>query len=197
MSHSFPLVVHLQSTKCPRTRWSTYKVNCNVALSTYPETIPAGTSVPAWAYLDVSNSNNFNVTAARLNQQGSPPESTAGGPTSTASTSGDGGATGSTTPSPTTSASGDGGATGSKKNHSNTGAIIGGVVGGVGCAALLAAAAFWWRRRRRGHSLAALNGPGSSTNAETTSPARYATEKIYVSSICHLDPGRILKRVFV
>lgn len=112
-------------------------MNCTSAIyeSVYPEAIPAGTSVPAWAYIDVSVSDNFNATAAQLNQQQGHPESTAGGPTPTGPGS---------QPSQTAPVSGS-------KKSSNTGAIVGGVVGGLGGAAILAAAAFFfWRRYQRG-----------------------------------------------
>ena len=109
-------------------------MNCTSAIyvSKYPEPIPSGTSVPAWAYLDVSAADNFNATAAQIDESQGHPESTAGNnPTSVGG------------PTPTETA-------GASSSHSNTGAIVGGVVGGVGGAAILAAVAFFLWRKYRG-----------------------------------------------
>lgn len=136
-------------------RWSTWNANCSAAIyqSVYPETIPAGTSVPAWAYLDVSTSDNFNITAANQNKLQGHAESSASGPSATGSGAGS---------SPTS-----GPQSGSSK-HSNTGAIVGGVVGGIGGAAIIAAIAFFfWRRHKRNVAAA---GSGLSTDPNTFAP---------------------------
>lgn len=139
-------------------RWSTWNANCTAAIyeSVYPEPIPPGTSVPSWAYLDVHQSDNFNVSAAQLNQQENHPESSAGGPSPT---SGAGSPTGSGGSALNTALP----ASGSSSKHSNTGAIVGGVVGGIGGAAILAGIAFFfWGRHKR-------NVAGrSTTNADTS-----------------------------
>ncbi|TCD69375.1 hypothetical protein EIP91_007931 [Steccherinum ochraceum] len=137
--------------------WSTWNTNCTAAIyqSVYPETIPSGTSIPAWAYLDVATSDNFNITAAQLNQQEGHPESTASGPSSTSSGAG--------SPSSTAQPSSSG-------KHSNTGAIVGGVVGGLGGAAILAAVAFFFWRKYRRNSRGVNASNGTSTDSNTFAP---------------------------
>ncbi|KAK7690893.1 hypothetical protein QCA50_005995 [Cerrena zonata] len=124
----------------PSVPWSTWNMNCTAAIyeQVYPHDIPTGTSVPAWAYLDVTHADNFNSTAAKALADQNPPESTApGGASATAS----GTATGSSPSSSSSAAPKSGGG-------SNAGAIAGGVVGGVVGLALLAGVAFWFFRKR-------------------------------------------------
>jgi len=103
--------------------WTAYTQNCSqVFLTVYWEPIPADTSVPNWAYLNVSATNgSFSISAAE----------NAVGPESSAVAS----ATGSASTSKSTSGS-------SHSSKSNAGAIAGGVVGGVVGATLIAALAF-------------------------------------------------------
>ncbi|KIK39236.1 hypothetical protein CY34DRAFT_14524 [Suillus luteus UH-Slu-Lm8-n1] len=105
----------------------------------YPTTIPTGTAVPNWAYLDVVSGNIFNATAAQLD--GDLPEPNATSPltlTSTASLSPSVPvSTTSTGSSPTTSKS------------SNVGATAGGVVGGIVVVGAIAGLAAWLFIRRR------------------------------------------------
>lgn len=106
----------------------------------YPHDIPVGTSVPAWAYLDVNRADNFNSTAAKALSDTNPVESTASsGATPTASSSG-------SSPSSSSSAAPKSG------GGSNAGAIAGGVVGGIVGLALIAGVAFWFYRRRSAKS---------------------------------------------
>ncbi|KAI0721990.1 hypothetical protein C8T65DRAFT_172271 [Cerioporus squamosus] len=46
------------------TSYSRYSLNCTTQNKGYPETIPVGTAVPAWAYQDVSANDYFNLTVA-------------------------------------------------------------------------------------------------------------------------------------
>ncbi|TDL21354.1 hypothetical protein BD410DRAFT_804284 [Rickenella mellea] len=55
--------------------WSSWIANCNhVYLAVFPESIPLGTTIPAWAYINVSTTDVFDPSNARHLQ--SPPEST-------------------------------------------------------------------------------------------------------------------------
>ncbi|KAH9954751.1 hypothetical protein BGW80DRAFT_1258557 [Lactifluus volemus] len=110
------------------TLWSEWAFNCTSeelsSNSTYPYSIPAGTRVPHWAYLNVQ-ADNWSATAAE-NTGDSPegtPSATTGTPKSTS--------------------------TSHAHSKSNTGQIAGGVVGGIAGIALLAAFIFWYLRHRR------------------------------------------------
>ncbi|KDQ60966.1 hypothetical protein JAAARDRAFT_31964 [Jaapia argillacea MUCL 33604] len=125
--------------------WSTWSFNCSsVYVGVYPQNIPLGTAVPAWAYLDVTKADIFDPAAAEaLNA----PESTATSskPTGSLTSSGPSSGTASSTttgpPSSTSTAAG---------KKSNTGAIAGGVVAGVVVLALIVAGvAFYLMRKRR------------------------------------------------
>ncbi|KAH8099951.1 hypothetical protein BXZ70DRAFT_195533 [Cristinia sonorae] len=137
-------------SKCqahPIVPWSTWEFNCTTPYSGYPETIPSGTNVPSWAYLDVIRADAFNDTAAKANHDEGLPESTSpSSPESTGSTS--------TSTSPTSAPTGAPAAAVRKVSHA--GAIAGGVVGGiVGLAIAAALALFLWRRHQRRHALRA------------------------------------------
>jgi len=121
-------------------QWSEWHVNCSTssAAGTYPNSIPAGTRVPHWAYLDVSVADTWNATAAQ--SAGDSPEDAPSTTSSTSSTS--------------RSSSSAGSGSGSNKSSSNTGAIAGGVVGGVLGATLLVGLIIWYTRRRRWRSVA-------------------------------------------
>ncbi|KZP19549.1 hypothetical protein FIBSPDRAFT_932842 [Athelia psychrophila] len=141
--------------------WSDYKSNCiaagvTISFLTFPEPIPAGTAFPAWAYLNVTN--DFNIAAAQAAIAG--PESMAPIPTSTstvfvsASTS-----TStlfipsSTNSTPTNSPSTTSNPSSVTRKSSNTGAIAGGVIGGVVFVTALAGlTVYLLRRRKRSHA---------------------------------------------
>ncbi|KAF5380825.1 hypothetical protein D9615_004081 [Tricholomella constricta] len=106
--------------------------------------IPSGTKVPHYAYLNPTADDTFNVTTAM--EALDAPESTA----LPQSTGGPGSST--RRPVPTASASSSG--------SSKAGAIAGGVVGGVVGLALILALLFWWTRRRRSRT-----APSSEVNA--------------------------------
>ncbi|KAG1746108.1 hypothetical protein EDB19DRAFT_1690368 [Suillus lakei] len=135
--------------------WSSWKTNCSTAFTQlYPTTIPTGTAVPNWAYLDVVTGNVFNATAAQLN--GDLPESNATVPLSTTST-----------PTSTTST----GSSMSTSKSSNVGATVGGVVGGIAGVGAIAGLAAWFfirRRRSRRAPLAAF-----SNQSQMTQPPRF------------------------
>ncbi|KAI9462907.1 hypothetical protein BJY52DRAFT_1255950 [Lactarius psammicola] len=120
-------------------QWSQWILNCTTVSTagTYPNSIPAGTRVPRWAYLDVSTADSWDATAAQ--SAGDSPEGTQT-VSSTSSTS---------APSSSTSPSSS-----SNKNSSSTGAIAGGVVGGVVAATLLVGLIVWYTRRRRWRAVA-------------------------------------------
>ncbi|KAG1878260.1 hypothetical protein F4604DRAFT_1756106 [Suillus subluteus] len=152
--------------------WSSWKTYCTTAFTQlYPTTIPTGTAVPNWAYLDVVTGNIFNATAAQLD--GDLPESNATSPLSISTTASlSTSAHTSTTPlsagSPA-SATSTGSSTPTSKS-SDVGATAGGVVGGivgVGAIAGLAAWFFIRRRRFRRASSAAFSQP------QMTQPPRF------------------------
>ncbi|TDL21537.1 hypothetical protein BD410DRAFT_898873 [Rickenella mellea] len=113
--------------------WSSWDTNCkNVYLTVYPEDIPSGTAIPAWAYVNVSQSDIFNPNDAMTLSASHDSTASLNQVTQT----GAGGAN------PTN------GVTGAKKKSSNTGAIAGGVVGGVVVIALAGLLAFFLIRQR-------------------------------------------------
>ncbi|KAH8978836.1 hypothetical protein EDB92DRAFT_1821349 [Lactarius akahatsu] len=121
-------------------QWSQWYINCSTVSTdgTYPNSIPAGTRIPRWAYLEVSAADTWNATAAQ--STGDTPEGTATTVPSTPSTS---------VPSSSTSLSSS-----SNKSSSSTGAIAGGVVGGVVGATVLVGLIIWYTRRRRWRAVA-------------------------------------------
>lgn len=135
--------------------WSLWSFNCTTAYTTgFPQNIPSGTAVPNWAYLDVTTSDNFNVTLAQ--SVGDAPESTAAQvkPTSSATLT-----SGTSSPTPTSSKSSD------------VATIAGGVVGGVvGLAAIVALGTWFLLRRRRTSMFPAR--PVSQYSSSTVDPMR-------------------------
>ncbi|KAG2111662.1 uncharacterized protein F5147DRAFT_686203 [Suillus discolor] len=127
--------------------WSSWNYNCSsVYNQQFPDSIPSGTAVPNWAYLDVTASG-FSLAAAQAD--GDTPESTATKVQSTATVANPSsvsasltGSSGAATGSPTTSST--------KSTSSNAGAIAGGVVGGVvGAAAIIGLVTWFIVKRRR------------------------------------------------
>lgn len=96
----------------------------------YPKPISSATSVPAWAYIDITGADRFNATVAHADL--GQPESSAGSAPSATSSSTTAAASGSTTASASsTSPVSQVGNSNSGGGGTNTGAIVGGVVGGV------------------------------------------------------------------
>ncbi|KZP08341.1 hypothetical protein FIBSPDRAFT_874621 [Athelia psychrophila] len=125
--------------------WPQWTTNCTgiaLSLSTFPDPIPANTTFPAWAYLNATG--GFNVAAAQADDrapESSPiPQSTAAPSTSASASSA---SSTSSAPSSSPSAAGN-----SSTHKSNTGAIAGGVIGGLAFVAALAALAVYLLRRR-------------------------------------------------
>ncbi|KIP11633.1 hypothetical protein PHLGIDRAFT_33323 [Phlebiopsis gigantea 11061_1 CR5-6] len=152
----------------PYTTWTT---NCtNTFLQTFPESVPVGTAIPAWAFLPIEPTDNlWNLTVAKAYAAENTTEITA--PSASASGSSPSASSPATSASVGSSASGTPtavAAASSKK--SNTGAIVGGVVGGVGGALLLAAALLLWFRHRR-----AQRRPPSAQFRQPSPPPLVAT----------------------
>ncbi|RDX52998.1 hypothetical protein OH76DRAFT_61708 [Lentinus brumalis] len=121
--------------------WSEYSANCtDPTLLSYPNPIPPGTAIPAWAFQDVRRTGKFDLVKAALT--GDTPESSASPSSTTATfsaTLGTMAASSSSSPPSSTSSgapasptagtsaeSGDG-----QGKSSNVGAIAGGAVGGM------------------------------------------------------------------
>ncbi|GJE94500.1 hypothetical protein PsYK624_106700 [Phanerochaete sordida] len=131
--------------------WTSYVESCPTSLITsdasFPESIPGGTTVPAWAYQDVSGTDYFDPNAAeQVAQQGgaagtgpAEPSGNSGSPTSAPST-----------PDPTPSASSQG-------SGSNVADIAGGVGGGVGGLIVLALGAWIVSKLNGGPSIGSIN----------------------------------------
>ncbi|KAH9939080.1 uncharacterized protein BXZ73DRAFT_99756 [Epithele typhae] len=173
--------------------WPTWSMNCTdpyakAVIGQYSLKIPPGTSIPSWAYLDITTSGIFNATAALALAEQDNPDSSASSAvmtsTSTTSTTSTSTSTSSSLsafntasssasmtstdsgPSGAPNGAGDGGTKDQQKT--NVGAIVGGVVGGLAVLALAAAAvAVWVVRRRRTNanrvpSAMFSPGPGSA-----------------------------------
>ncbi|KAM5540812.1 hypothetical protein V8D89_005456 [Ganoderma adspersum] len=167
----------------------------------YPENIPSGTTITAWAYLDVRVNNTFDPAAAEAVAAQNLPESSAQPAPSTTQTSEP--STGTpTSPSTTTggiandtpTATGDTSSSSSEKK-SNTGAIAGGVVGGVAGLALVCAAVFFALKLRSSRSGAPSSNPVHYTGADTqvleTSPVRsVSTHRFYDPNDPATFPGQ-------
>ncbi|KAH9993792.1 hypothetical protein BJV77DRAFT_996908 [Russula vinacea] len=121
----------------PYPSWS---ANCTTIppTGTFPEPIPVGVRVPNWAYLDIPASSYWNATEAQLT--GDSPEVTGSASVSPSLVGGGTTTTSKTSSSPVPSAF---------RGSSNTGAIAGGVVGGIIGVALITGFAAWFTIRRR------------------------------------------------
>ncbi|EUC56218.1 transmembrane protein, putative, partial [Rhizoctonia solani AG-3 Rhs1AP] len=123
-----------------------------ITVGKYPIPLPAGVSIPSWAYYDFTTSGVFNAVVA--SQQISFESSAISGPTSNPVPSPSPTITYVISPTPT-EAEITGAASTPKsvktqsKSSSNTGAIIGGVVGGVLGIGLITLIAFVLTRKRK------------------------------------------------
>lgn len=142
--------------------WASWSAACtSVFVDIFPQDIPAGTSVPGWAFDNVTATGTFDPQAALA--ETNLPESTATRVQSTqtsvsgVSTSSSGHATSSAAPA-------------AKKSSSNAGAIAGGVVGGVVGLALIALIAFLCIKRSKNRRTGATNGSGSPVLQEKMDP---------------------------
>jgi len=126
--------------------WKTWSVNCSVVdpPSTFSNTIPNDTMVPAWAFLDVTKGGTWNPVLSY--QVGDSPEA-AGGQSGTFSP----------LPTPTTTQTSVPGLSSSQaqflsksNSHSNkTAAIVGGVLGGIVFIVLTIVLMLWGQRIKR------------------------------------------------
>ncbi|KAH9894332.1 hypothetical protein C8Q73DRAFT_513181 [Cubamyces lactineus] len=139
--------------------WTMYAENCStVYVTKYPDDIPSGISVPAWAYIDITQYGTFSAVAAgEVAAQGAP------------DSTGIASATGSNA-SPTQGSSGSGSTNTSSpstgKKSTNIGAIVGGVVGGMVGLAAIGLVIFFWLRHRRNAARDAPTGPLDLTAGE-------------------------------
>jgi len=112
--------------------WGSWANNCGASLKTvgaFAPTIPANTSVPAWAFIDPTSSSTFNQTRAKEVADQHQPDIR--------------GSNGNIHPGSSSSSTG--------KKHSNTGAIAGGVVGAIVVVALFVTGISYllYNRRKR------------------------------------------------
>ncbi|KAH9853900.1 hypothetical protein C2E23DRAFT_100166 [Lenzites betulinus] len=133
-----------QGAEPPILWWQDFSADCNQTfVSSYPEDVPDGTSIPEWAY---TNDRVIGRFAAKEMAGNHDPDSTASGSYVPEATSGSkapaSGGTG--------SSAGPSAASGSK--HKSNVALIGGVVGGVVGAILIGGVVFYVIRRRRRQS---------------------------------------------
>lgn len=153
-------------------RWSTWSQNCSndITMGNFPKTIPYGTSVPHYGYQDISLSDLFNVTQARLDAATNPPESTGVASSTTVNPSSSAPSVGFSTTG--TSSVGPSTTPASSSSHSsNAGAIAGGVVGGlVGLGLIAGLIAFFLIRSRRAQS----HVPASAGYGSATTPGYYS-----------------------
>ncbi|KAI0650088.1 hypothetical protein C8Q79DRAFT_366009 [Trametes meyenii] len=150
--------------------WSDYNEFCSpVYIQQYPEDIVSGTSVPAWAYIDVTNGTFDPISAQALAAQ-DPPESTGSvsSPTSgtVLSTSARASATATGAPQSGNDDPDVDSSPSPAKKSTNIGAIVGGVVGGVVAVVGIALALFFWLRHRRNAARNAPTGPLDLTAGE-------------------------------
>lgn len=139
-------------------RWGSYSANCETVYSgVFPRPLPQGLLVPSWAYLNVETEDTFNITTARalaangVESSGTaPPPSSTGTSSRPPSTAGGSSSSGpaSTAVPPGDNSSADSAGSSGTSGHKNTGAIAGGVVGGVLGLALIAGLIFFFLRRR-------------------------------------------------
>ena len=127
--------------------WSTWRGNCadNItSIASYPRAIPGATAVPAWAYINIVAEDRFNATEALALAGGA--ETSSGASTSiAASTSSPPASSASSSTSPTSTDNG-----GAPQSNTNTGAIVGGTVGGVvGLGLILCLAIFLLKRHSK------------------------------------------------
>ncbi|KAI0306316.1 hypothetical protein B0F90DRAFT_732901 [Multifurca ochricompacta] len=144
--------------------YSTWSYNCTASSppGSFANSIPAGTIVPHWAYLDTSSTGDtWNITTAQLAGGTAPLISTSTRATQSTLSPG------ATSPVPSTQSNS------SSKSSSNAGAIAGGVVGGVVGAALIAGIVVWFvirrRRARSAPSTTYMSGQGGDMS-QVTSP---------------------------
>lgn len=146
-------------------KWTPFTENCSsVNTGRFPQSLPQGYPVPHWAYQDVVGQDGWSRTNAQLDkgpEESAPPPPT---PTTTpvdASTSTPVSSSTTSTSSQTTTSS----PAGSSAKKSDTGVIVGGVVGGVVALALIGAFVFiFLTRRKHQRDKASTQLPASPTS---------------------------------
>ncbi|KAI0290348.1 hypothetical protein BC826DRAFT_1027138 [Russula brevipes] len=162
----------------PWETWSNYSDSCSKILpvATFPKPIPAGTRLPQWALLDVTQENTWNPNKSYAIR-----DATEIGPGTVLGPSG----VSSVGPTSTSSSSSS-----SSGGSSNVGAIVGGVVGGIAAIIIACLAVFYWLRRRRSlrspinDESGALSG-ASPVNNGSRVPSRVSA----VNSASRAPPG--------
>jgi len=139
--------------------WTDWSANCSqVEVTTFLQPIPSQVVVPAWAYLNVTQSNNiFNPIIASLNASHSSSSSVMSSSTSSPSPS-----SSTAAPSPTSSVTLPTLLT-TSRTQSNAGAIAGGVVGGLVALVAAGLTIFFCLRRNRKESDPIANTSSSFT----------------------------------
>ncbi|KAI9455011.1 hypothetical protein BJY52DRAFT_366538 [Lactarius psammicola] len=160
--------------------YSTWSFNCTITATpgTFPDSVPDGTRVPRWAYIDTSIGDSWNISEARL--AGDSPEVTGTSsivPTSTIRVS-------QSTLTPSGSESGSSStSTSTSQSSSNAGAIAGGVVGGIIGVALIAGVVAWFvirrRRARSAPSTAYMSGQGGEMDQPMPYPLTIESPRLY------------------
>ncbi|KAF8306165.1 hypothetical protein DL93DRAFT_2088945 [Clavulina sp. PMI_390] len=147
--------------------WTSFSQFCPTNIlspeGSYDSIIPSGTRVPAWAFLKPSDYGDY-FNAAAAQQLGDSPESTQVQSTTSAASSTSSAISTTSAPGSTTSAAQSTTSTSSKSGgggKSNTGPIVGGVVGGVLGLALVALIAFWLLRNHNRPSPAPAGAAGA------------------------------------
>ncbi|TEB30494.1 hypothetical protein FA13DRAFT_555232 [Coprinellus micaceus] len=130
--------------------WSLWSANCSTTSRNLPVDIPPSVAIPSWAYLNVVAGNTFNITLARANIG---PDSVAP-PGSTDSSTLPRSTTPSTLPKSTLLSTSSSQPSAPTSNQTNTGAIIGGVIGGIAVAIMLVGLSVYLLRRRSERSTA-------------------------------------------
>ncbi|KAG1875167.1 hypothetical protein C8R48DRAFT_401663 [Suillus tomentosus] len=175
--------------------WSSWSTNCaQLSIRQYPMDIPTGTKVPNWAYLNVSG--GFDPVAAQNN--GDLPESTAINAQSTITVTDSTTFYASLTSSSTTS-TGLSPTSTSSPTSPNVGAIAGGVVGAILCAAIIGLVIWFFVRRRRSFTTPSAafsdtgGGPGHTQSFYSTSANAFPMAqqpRLYDPSDPTTFPGR-------
>ncbi|RDB21554.1 hypothetical protein Hypma_011740 [Hypsizygus marmoreus] len=147
--------------------WSSYNTNCSTVYpGIFTGSIPSGTKVPHYAYIDVVGNDTFNTATAfgalDFPESSAIPQSTG---TSTSSITG--------LPAPTQTTS---------SGSSKAGPIAGGVVGGVVFLAIVAAGLFWWIRRRRNVRTAPSAMVNTGYSAPPAAPPATTTPMSFTSA---------------
>jgi len=168
--------------------WSVWSENCPmVYISSFPEPLPAGVAVPGWAYLNVTEEDNFDQTNAKKDSNST--ESTAvlsptssSSPSTTAKTSSVSLTTSSHSISSSASPSGSASASTSSAEASSekqANAVGGGVIGGLFGVVIIFALLYWciYRRRHLARNGQQLASPTDPENASWHVQGPYMTHR--------------------